>query len=123
MANSEWYRAATAFASSPFAIRHSLFASNIRYSLLALLLNNHQRLAEFDRLAVLDQNLRHRAGARRWNLGHRLHGLDDQQRLSDRNLGADLDERLRTGLRSPVGGADHRGGHRTRRVRHGRPRR
>src|ERR1700730_15407899 len=85
---------------SPFAIRPSL--------------NNHQRFAEFDRLAVLDKNLRHRAGARRWNLVHRLHGFDDQERLSDRNLGADLDERLGTGLRRPIGGADHRRGHHTR---------
>src|SRR5213082_606112 len=86
-----------------------LFA--IRYSLFALLLDNHQWLAEFDRLAVLDKDLRHRACARRWNLVHRLHGFDDQQRLPDRNLGADFDEWLGAGLGSPIGGADHGRGH------------
>jgi hypothetical protein len=34
------------------------------YSPLALLFNYDQRLAEFDRLAVFDQDLRHGAGAR-----------------------------------------------------------
>src|ERR1700692_1029480 len=99
MASSEWNGASTAFASSLFAIRHSPFA---------LLLNNHQRLAEFDRLAVLDEDLRHGAGARRWNLVHRLHRLDDQKRLADRHLSADFDERLGAGLGGPIGGADHR---------------
>src|SRR3954453_182117 len=40
------------------------------------LINNHQRLAVFDRVAVLEQDLRHRAGARRGDLIHRLHRLD-----------------------------------------------
>ena len=31
---------------------------------MTILFNDHERLAEFDRLAVLDENLRHRAGAR-----------------------------------------------------------
>src|SRR5580698_7930783 len=44
------------------------------------LFNNHQWFAEFDRLAVLDQNLRHGAGARRRDLVHRLHRFDDQER-------------------------------------------
>src|SRR5260370_29826841 len=83
-------------------------AKNIRYSLFAVLFNNHQRFAEFDRMAILDKNLRHSARARRRNLVHRLHRFDDQQGLSDRHLGADLDERLGAGLGSPVGGADHR---------------
>src|SRR5882762_11014854 len=102
MANGEWRIAnseadETAGSSNlPFAIRYSpasLFAT--RHSPL---LNNYQRLAEFDRLAVLDENLRHGARARRRNLVHRLHRLDDQQRLPDRHLGADLDERLGAGL-------------------------
>ena len=53
-ASSEW-RVANGLRVKPFATR---------YSLLALLFNNHQWLAEFDRLAVLDQDLRHGAGAR-----------------------------------------------------------
>src|ERR1700727_151206 len=79
---------------------------------VALLLDNHQRFAEFDRLAVLDENLRHGARARRRNLVHRLHGFDDQERLSNRYLATDFDERLGARLGGPVGGTDHRGGHR-----------
>src|SRR5262245_47148613 len=49
--------------------------------LLGALLNNHQRLAELDRLAVGDQHLRYHAGLRGRNVVHGLHGLDDEQRL------------------------------------------
>src|SRR5258707_7686676 len=93
MASSEWWQR------NLFAIRHSP------------LLDNYQRFAEFDRLAVLDENLRDGAGARRWNLVHRLHGFNDQQSLADRYLAADFDERLGAGLGRPIGGADHRRGH------------
>src|SRR5438045_3552120 len=86
IANGEWKET---LPYSPFAIR---------------LLNNHQRLAEFDRLAVLDENLRHGARARRRNLVHRLHRLDDQERLPRRHFGADFDEWLGAGLRRPIGG-------------------
>src|SRR6185312_4344645 len=75
---------------------------------LTILFNDHERLAEFDRLAVLDEYLRHRTCARRWDLVHRFHRFDDQQRLSGRYLGADIDERLGAGLRRPIGGTDHR---------------
>src|SRR5580700_10074679 len=98
VASSEWRMAGA-----------GLFA--IRYSPFALLLNNHQRLAEFDRLAVLDENLRHGARACGWNLVHRFHGFDDQQRLTDRDLAADFDKRLGAGLGRPIGGAHHRRGH------------
>ena len=37
----------------------------------------------------------------RGNLVHRLHRFDDQQRLSDRHLAADFDERLGAGLGGP----------------------
>src|ERR1700704_467537 len=103
VASSEW-RVANG-GSEPY----SLFAT--RHSPL---FNNYQRLAEFDRLAVLDENLRHGARARGRNLVHRLHGLDDQQRLPDRYLGSDLDERLGAGLGRRIGGADHRRGDRAR---------
>src|SRR4029453_15210334 len=73
---------------------------------IRILSNDHERGAELDRLAVLDENLRHRARARRWDLVHRLHRFDDQKRLSGRHLGADIDERLGAGLRWPVGGRD-----------------
>src|SRR6185437_14935713 len=54
--------------------------------------DNDQRLAELDGLAILDENLRYRAGPRRRNLVHCLHGFDNQQCLACRDLGADLDE-------------------------------
>src|ERR1700731_2707061 len=56
------------------------------------LLDDHHRLAVLDRLAVSDQNLNHRAGARRRDLIHRLHRFDDEQRLAGLHLAADLDE-------------------------------
>src|SRR5438270_8973949 len=101
-ASSEWRIANRKTLSSPFATRHSP------------LLNDHERFAEFDRLAVFDENLRHRTRARRRDLVHRLHRFDDQERLPGRYLAADLDERLGAGLRRPIGGADHRRGDRTR---------
>src|SRR4051794_6276038 len=90
-------------------------AMNIRYSPFAIrLLNDHQRLAELDRLAVFDKNLRHRAGARRGNLVHGFHGFDDQHGLPGRYLAADLDERPGAGLRGPVHRPDHGRGHHAR---------
>src|SRR6059058_2779816 len=74
------------------------------------LFNDHERLAEFDRLAVFDENLRHRSRTRRRDLVHRLHRFDDQQGLPGRYLAADVDERLRAGLGRPIGGTDHRRG-------------
>src|SRR5690606_7072551 len=72
------------------------------------LFDDHERLREFDRLAVLDQNLLHRAGLRRGDGVHGLHGLDDQQRLSLADLLTDFNEGLRARLGSAVGRADHR---------------
>src|SRR5579872_1937724 len=98
MANSEWRMATEHF--------YSLFAT--RYSPL---FNNDQRFAEFHRLAILDENLDDGSRARRRNLVHGLHRLDDHKRLTDRDLRADLDEGLGARLRRPIGGADHRRGH------------
>src|SRR5215471_14593206 len=67
-------------------------------------LDDHQRLAELHRMAILDQDLDHRAGARRRNLVHSLHRLDDEQRI------AYVDDEARARLGSKVGGTDHRGG-------------
>src|SRR6478672_8183638 len=53
---------------------------------VAISLNDNQRFAEFDRLAVLDENLRHRARPRRRDLVHRLHGFNDEQRIADLHL-------------------------------------
>src|SRR6266567_397101 len=44
--------------------------------------DDHQRLAELDRLAVLDQNLGDRSAPRGRNLVHGLHRLDDEQRVA-----------------------------------------
>src|SRR5690242_5133622 len=57
--------------------------------LFPALLKNHQRHAVFDRLGILDENRRHRAGARRGYLVHRLHRFDDEQRLAFLDLLAD----------------------------------
>ena len=68
-------------------------------------------IAVFDRLRILEQDRRDRAGARRRDLVHRLHRLDDQQRLAFLDRLADLDEGLGVGRRRQIGGADHRRGH------------
>src|SRR5216683_7859729 len=74
-------------------------------------LDDHQRLAEFHRLSVLEQDLADDPGAWRGNLIERLHRLDDQKRVADLHAAADIDERLGAGLGRAVGGADHRRGH------------
>src|SRR5260370_41866524 len=51
----------------------------------ASLFNDYQRFAEFDRLAGLHKNLRHRAGARGRNLGHGPYRFDHHKRLADRH--------------------------------------
>ncbi len=52
-----------------------------------------------------------RAGARRRNLVHRLHRLDDQQGLPSLTAWPTLDEGLGVRRRRQVGGAHHRRGH------------
>src|SRR5580700_4545450 len=71
-------------------------------------LDDHQWLAIFDRLAVSNQNLDHRAGARRRDLIHRLHRFDDEQGFAGLHLAADLDEGPRARCRTKIDGADHR---------------
>src|SRR5215510_2461153 len=44
--------------------------------------DDHKRLAELDRLTVLDQDLDDSTGARRRDLVHRFHRLDDQDRVA-----------------------------------------
>src|SRR6266853_6595307 len=73
-------------------------------------LDNHQRLAEFHRLGVLEQDLGDRAGLGRGNLVERLHRFDDQQRIAGLDHGAHVAEWLGAGLGGPIGGADHRRG-------------
>src|SRR5947207_13652141 len=45
-------------------------------------LDQHQRGAVFDRLAILGKNPRDSPGPRRADLVHHLHRLDDQERLA-----------------------------------------
>src|ERR1700759_1225444 len=65
----------------------------------ARLLDDHQRFAEFHRLGVLEQNLHDRARPRGRNLVHRLHRLDDEERVARLDDAADLAERFGAGLR------------------------
>src|SRR6476469_5586243 len=83
---------------SLLTLRHSRVAS----------LDDHERLAVFDRLTVLDQDLGHRARTWRGNLIHRLHRFDNDQRLARLDLAPDLDEGPRAGGRADIGRADHR---------------
>src|SRR3954454_8686613 len=57
-------------------------------------LDDHERLTVFHGLAVFEQDLRDRAGARRRNLIHRLHRFNDQQGVAYFHHAADVDERL-----------------------------
>src|SRR3990172_12828998 len=76
------------------------------------LLDHRQRVAIFDRLAVLEENGDDGAGAGGGDLVHGLHGFNDEQRLPGCHLRADLDERRRARLGRTIGGAHHRRGHR-----------
>ena len=67
------------------AIQLSLCLLPIAYCLFSLF-DDDERLAEFDRLAVLDQDGRDLAGVRGGDLVHRLHGFDDEQRVALRHL-------------------------------------
>src|ERR1041385_8723979 len=67
------------------------------------LFDDDERLAELDRLAILEQDLDHGACARRRDLVHRLHRFDDHQRVAGFHLGADVDEWFRARLRRGVG--------------------
>src|SRR6185437_4739758 len=72
--------------------------------------DDHQRLAELDRLAILDQDARDGARARRRNLVHGLHRFDDQERVAGHDLAADVNERHGARLGPEIGGAHHRRG-------------
>src|SRR5262249_25398215 len=66
--------------------------------------DDHERLAELDRLAVLDQDLDDGAGARRRDLIHGLHRLDDEQRLARTHTGAPPHKKTPTPPRRPLTG-------------------
>src|SRR5512147_268086 len=73
----------------------------------ALFFDHEQRLAELDRVAVLDQYADDAARELRLDLVHHLHGFDDAERVAGLHFAADLDERLRAGRGTAVERADH----------------
>src|SRR5262249_27105356 len=89
----------------PHAEEHSAGASGTRRRVCASL-NDHQRLAELDRLAVFEQNLNHGSAAGGRNLVHGLHRFHNQERVAGLNLSADIDDRLSAGLASRLGCSD-----------------
>src|SRR5713226_6468982 len=76
-------------------------------NIAADLLQHEQRLTVFDGRAVGDEDLRHPASARRRDLVHHLHRLDDEQGLALAHGIPDLDKGRRLRLRREIGGADH----------------
>src|SRR5258708_24140256 len=87
--------------------------SNMTLTLLgkARSLDDHQRFAEFHRLGVFEQDLHDRARLGGGNLVHRLHRLDDEERVAGLDDAADLAEGLGAGLGGAIGGAPPRRGH------------
>src|SRR5712691_305884 len=67
-----------------------------------------QKLAELDRLGILDVDRADDALDVGLDLVHQLHRLEDAERLTRGDGVALLDERRRAGLRGTVEGADHR---------------
>src|SRR5579875_1743492 len=70
--------------------------------------DQHQHRAVFDRFAVADQDALDAARARRADLVHHFHCLDDQQWLACGDDVAGADEGGCSRLRRQIGGSDHR---------------
>src|SRR5215217_3400155 len=71
-------------------------------SMEELLFDDEERLAEFDRIAVLHQDRRDASRFVRFDLVHHLHGFDDAQSVADVHFAADVDECLRARRRGDV---------------------
>src|SRR5436305_13906297 len=71
-------------------------------------LDHEERLAGFHRLAVLDEDRRDGAAARRGDLVEGLHRLDEEELVAGRHLRADLVERFGVRARRAEGGGDLR---------------
>src|SRR3954464_15311341 len=74
-------------------------------------LDHEEGLAELDRLPVLDEDRRHRAGAGRHDLVEGLHRLDEQKLLAILDPRAHLDEHLGVRGWPAIGSAHHRREH------------
>src|SRR5215213_11711211 len=74
-------------------------------------LDQHQRGAVFDGLGVFDEDPGDPAAARRADLVHHLHRLDDQQGLPLADLIADPHEGRYVGLRREIGDTHNWRGH------------
>src|SRR5215831_11307885 len=72
--------------------------------------DDYERLAVFHRLAVVDEDLDHGSWPRRRDLVHRLHRLDNHQRLARFYCRADFHKGTRTRFRRKIGCPDHRRG-------------
>src|SRR5450432_382518 len=70
--------------------------------------DDEERLTEFDRLAVLAQDLADRPGRVGLDLVHDLHRFDDADRVAHLDDAAELDERFGARIRRAIEGADHR---------------
>ena len=92
----------------PLARRHQNRNGALTVRHFAKLTNNEQRLAEFDRLAILDQYLTDGATGIRIDFIEQFHGLDDAQCVTFLDDRAYLDE----GGRARRGGAVERAYHR-----------
>src|SRR5258705_433489 len=64
--------------------------------------DDQQDFAVFDRAAVAEEDIQHRAAVGCRDRIHHLHGLDDQQGLALRNLVANLHEGRGAGLRGGI---------------------
>src|SRR5262245_52430704 len=73
------------------------------------LLYDRQRLAEFDGLAVADEDRHDHPGLGGRNVVHGLHGLDDHDGLALGDARADLNEGCSVGLGREIGSAHHGG--------------
>src|ERR1700691_5218422 len=71
-------------------------------------LDDHQRLAVFDRLAILDQDLNDFPRARSGDLVHGFHRFDDHQCFAGFHLAADVDKRVRARRGTEISRTDHR---------------
>src|SRR5688572_20005558 len=84
------------------------FAMSTLSNTACALFDDHEDVAVFHGLLVLDHDLAHRAGARRLDLVERLHRLDEHEGLAFLHAVADRNESGRAGLGGEIAGSHHR---------------